>query len=146
MLAYRRAGKVPSSWTAPGKVPWRSSEAPHPSSPAAAAAAKTLESDHADAVRGPGPLPEAERRRRDEVVKRCRPVRQGLLNVARDRPRGRAALAKRFVADMQARQVSRRRVRRRAFFFFLALCLVGKSQQRTASGAEWTGLSSFLLA
>lgn len=42
----------------------------------------------------------AEVRRRDEVVKCCRPERQGLLDLVRDRPTGRAALAKRF-ADMQ---------------------------------------------
>ena len=100
MLAYRRTGNVPSSSTVPGKPRYRSSEAPQPRKPAAAAAAKTPWSDHAEAAREPAPLPAAARRA-DEVVKRCRPERQGLLlDLVRDRPSGRAALVKRF-ADMQ---------------------------------------------
>lgn len=103
MLAYRGTGNTPSSSTVPGKPRCRSSETPHPSRPAAAAMARTPDSDHAEAAREPCPLPAAARRT-DEVVKRCRTDGQGLLlKAAKDRPRGLAALAKRF-ADMQVKE------------------------------------------
>lgn len=138
MLAYRRTGNVPSSSTVPGKPRYRSSEAPQPRKPAAAAAAKTPWSDHAEAAREPAPLPAAARRA-DEVVKRCRPERQGLLlDLVRDRPSGRAALVKRF-ADMQ--EESRRTSTSCAaqiFGCFFSLS-VGKSQQPQTGCCDWTG-------
>lgn len=142
MLAYLGPSTLPSRSSVPGNVPCRNSDAPQPSKPAVAAMAKTLDTDHVDAVRGSWSLLGAARRRGEVVKGRLARTqeRRAVTGAVTGRPAGLAALRSIFADMQETLKTQQRSLQHRSRAMRL-----GRQSRNTYPRVDWFALLAALV-